>query len=152
MLRSDRVGIGFRELYRYLTLTDTELTSLQDEDIRTGATHSTDERIRRGYLWMMRQDVAGYVLLGDPAVRLPIEGRRAKPATPPPPPAPHTVVLAPEKLPIAAEKLEEAIGYILTGERSMKELTTRYGIDRRELERLADLYCKAGRAALGIPE
>lgn len=152
MLRSDRVGIGFRELYRYLALTDTELSSLHDDDLRTRVTPSTDELIRRGYLWMMRQDVAGYVLLGDPAVRLPIEGRHARPATPPPPPAPHAVAQAPEKLPIAAEKLEEAIGYILTGERSMKELTTQYGIDRRELERLANLYCKAGRAALGIPE
>ncbi|QRK10609.1 hypothetical protein JQX13_11270 [Archangium violaceum] len=152
MLRSNRVGIGFRELYRYLALTDTELSSIHDDDVRTGATASNDELIRRGYLWMMRQDIAGYVMLGDPAVRLPVEERRAKLATPPALPVPHEVVKAPAKLPLAVEKLEEAIGYILSGERSMKELSTEYGIERRELERLADIYCKAGRAALGIPE
>lgn len=150
MLRSDRVGIGFRELYRYLALTDTELSSLQDDDVRTRATPSNDELVRRGYLWMMRQDIAGYVLLGDPAVRLPVEGRRPKPAVLVTPPPAQTA--APAKQPIAADKLEEAIGYILSGERSMKELCTEYGIERRELERLAGIYRKAGRAALGLPE
>jgi hypothetical protein len=157
MLNSYRVGVGFRELYRYLALTDTELSSIQDDDVRTRATPSNDERVRRGYLWMMRQDIAGYVLLGDPAVRLPVEGLRTKPATVAPPaplamPSPTAQPAAPAKLPIAADKLEEAIGYVLTGEKSMKELATEYGIERRELERLADIYCKAGRAALGIPE
>lgn len=151
MLKSDRVGIGFRELYRYLALTDTELSSIHDDDVRTKATPSNEERIRRGYLWMMRQDLAGYVLLGDPAARLPVEGRRSKPAMMAPP-SQTAASVAPAKLPIAAEKLEEAIGYILTGERSMKELATQYGLERRELERLADIYRKAGRAALGLPE
>ncbi|MFE8604647.1 hypothetical protein [Archangium violaceum] len=156
LLKSNRVGIGFRELYRYLALTDTELASIQDEEVRTRATPTREELIRRGYLWMMRQDLAGYVLLGDPAVRLPIEWRSPKQARPPAPPPPSVAVmptpLAAAPLPIPADKLEEAIGHVMTGERSLKELATGYGIDRRELERLAAIYCEAGRAALGIPE
>ncbi|EPX61758.1 hypothetical protein D187_010377 [Cystobacter fuscus DSM 2262] len=147
MLKSDRVGIGFRELYRYLALTDSELASLHDEDVQTSAPSSNDELIRRGYLWMMRQDIAGYVLLGDPAVRLPVEPKRSKPYTAAPPSP-----LPPAPLPIAADKLEEAICYFMCGELSPKELAAKYGIERRELERLAAIYGKAGRAALGIPE
>ena len=33
---------------------------------------------KRSHLWMLRQDLAGYILLGDPAVRLPLQ-----PAAPP---------------------------------------------------------------------
>jgi hypothetical protein len=156
MLKSDRVGIGLRELYRYLSLTDTELAGLHDEDVRTKATPSNEELTRRGYLWMMRQDIAGYVLLGDPAVRLPVEWKRPAQVQPPAQPQPHAVMTpqlpTPERLPIAADKLEEAIGHFMCGDLSPKELTARYGIERRELEHLAGIYCKAGRAALGIPE
>lgn len=159
MLKSDRVGIGFRELYRYLALTDSEIASIYDEDVRTKATPGHDELIRRGYLWMMRQDISGYVLLGDPAVRLPVEWKRPGRVQPPAPPPSYAAVTptpptpgAPAPLPLPVDKLEEAIGHVMTGERSLKELAAQYGIERRELERLATVYCKAGRAALGLPE
>jgi len=65
LLRRDRVGVAFRELLRHYGQANTELTALVESGV--------DDPQRRGHLWMLRNDLAGYVLLGDPAARLPIE-------------------------------------------------------------------------------
>lgn len=176
VLRADRVGVAVAELTRTMASTETELVGLYDEDARTGAaSREAAEDIRRAYLWMERQDLAGYVLLGDPAARLPVSPPAKKkaakldaafafsatsaPATPavaaaptaseraptPPsaPPAPTTGA----KPGIA--KLERAILALLLETRTARELSAELGIDRAELERLADAYQRAGRGAIG---
>lgn len=77
LLNGHRAGVAVRRLMRFFAEVNTELTALHDAQVRAGAGAIDDrERARRGHLWMLRQDLASYVLLGDPAVRLPIaEGR-----------------------------------------------------------------------------
>jgi hypothetical protein len=65
LLRRDRAGVAFAQLLRHYGQTNTDLTMLLD----SGA----DEPDRLGHLWMLRNDLAGYMLLGDPAVRLPLQ-------------------------------------------------------------------------------
>jgi hypothetical protein len=174
LLRGDRVGPAFRELTRFFEQANTELTSLYDRQ----AQGSVLDSARLAHLWMLRQDLAGYVLLGDPAARLPLARQTATertaiaapsaasvlgygaapqpappavfpaPAAPPPLPAPPHAV-EPIAIPMDFERLEEAIAHVLVGDRGLGEIAEEYGIDRAELRRLANRYRQGGRAALG---
>jgi len=87
ILKRDRVGVSMRELLRYFDQTNIELTSLHDMEIqaRSMKLPYQADRARQGHLWMLRQDLAAYVLLGDPAVRLPVGGGEADGAPAPTP-------------------------------------------------------------------
>ncbi len=69
LLAGDRLGVAYRALFRALGEVNTELSTLM-ERARRGRVWSRRERAQRAHLWMSRQDLAGYVLLGDPAARL----------------------------------------------------------------------------------
>jgi len=88
-LRGDRIGLCLRELMRAVGQAQTELLSLQlksaltsqltgdpltrpGERSRVAETSTRAASTRVGSLWMLRQDLLGYVLLGDPAARLPV--------------------------------------------------------------------------------
>ena len=79
LLKRDRSGVALRELLRYCDQTNHELTNLHDQDARARAAGQPSQldAARMGHLWMLRQDLAAYVLLGDPAVRLPHAGAAA---------------------------------------------------------------------------
>jgi hypothetical protein len=161
VLLRQRVGVAFRELWSEFGRASTELATIygDEEQARSSSTSYTPQAARRGHLWMLRQDLAGYILLGDPAVRLPLAPPRPVERAPapslfdalglPPPaaaPPPSMSPAMPPLLPI--ERLEEAIGHVLVGELGPKAIATRYGIERAELERLVELYRQGGRAAL----
>lgn len=149
LVRGHRVGAAFRELFRYFEQTNTELSTLDEGEVTAP--------LRRAHLWMLRQDLAGYVVLGDPAARLPDPQAQAQPQ----PAAAQTLdigdflgvqVLPPrEAAPAPAAPsiatLERAIGQILVGE-SIDAVARRHGLDRGTLEDLADRYRAAGRAAI----
>ena len=148
-MKGDRMGIAFHTLERFLGETNGELTSLQDESKRRGGRLSTDERKRAGHLWMLRQDLSAYVLLGDPAARLPL----AEPAPAPRLSLPFSVPAptpSPDPLPLDIDTLEEAIGAVLVGDDSLKSIARAFGLERSTLRELADRYRAAGRAALGL--
>ncbi|MEM7153372.1 MAG: hypothetical protein AAF799_11060 [Myxococcota bacterium] len=163
LLRHDRVGVAFRELLRHYGQTNTELTALIESHV--------DDAERRGHLWMLRNDLAGYVLLGDPAARLPIQpvvqraeaaldpyaalGLSPSPAvspssvTPGAVPQVAPVVLAPD---VDAESLERAIGLYLAGEMGANKILRECDLNlgRKEFQDLVDRYSAAGRDALGL--
>ena len=75
LLHGDRAGVALRYLARFFAEINTELTALDDGHARAGRPAlDARARLRRGHLWMLRQDLAGWMLLGDPAVRLPVAG------------------------------------------------------------------------------
>ena len=174
---------------RVLGQTQTELLAIAMQAALTGAGPDEAMRARRGHLWMLRQDLAGYVLLGDPAVRLPVPGQvpaagvvagRAVASDPglaggpgsaydllglpgPPPaderadrvaptPRPAAPRAQAPTLPLPLERLEEAIGHALVGDRGPGELARSYGLSRTELEGWVDRYRRGGRRALSEPE
>lgn len=161
LLRRDRVGVAFRELMRHFGATNTELTSLIESGV--------DDPERRGHLWMLRNDLAGYVLLGDPAVQLPIEPPEipgsaihdpfaalglTPSVSPRQRPAPQSQAVAAEPaLTVDPETLERAIGLYLVGELGVRKILAECDLDlgRREFEELVERYVQAGRGALGLP-
>lgn len=192
VLKRDRVGVAFRSLTRYFAAVDVELNALYSRD-RSGQPEDPAVVAKRSHLWMLRQDLAGYVLLGDPAAQLPLQPRSEGQLWPPPPPigvpppperlerlaaqevgfsvsipsgnaapvapttsaipsapAQSTTELPPVPLPAAIERLEEAFGQMLSGERSLKDVALDLQLSRSEMQRLFDLYRQGGRRALGM--
>ena len=70
-----RVGSAFLRLARFLNNTDNELTTLylQEQMARSPGMLPRVDPAEFAALWMLRQDLANYMLLGDPAVRLPLD-------------------------------------------------------------------------------
>lgn len=71
IVRANRVGTAFHDLYRFFGETNTELSTRYDGDVES---KERDWIVERSRLWMLRNDLAGYLLLGDPAARLPLAG------------------------------------------------------------------------------
>jgi hypothetical protein len=147
LLRGHRVGVAFRELYRFFEQTNTELTTLTESNVADAA--------RRAHLWMLRQDLAGFVLLGDPAARLPVPTDIPRPA------APTAVdpgsffsgmqVTTAARPPAAAPDLatlERAIAHVLLDEGALPAIANRFKLDARVLADAVDRYRRAGRDAL----
>lgn len=72
LLNGHRAGVAIHKLMHGFAEVNTELTVLDDASARGAQPPGDRAQIRRGHLWMLRQDLAGYALLGDPATRLPI--------------------------------------------------------------------------------
>lgn len=135
-LRSDRAGLALRQLIRSFEQVNTELTALYDLNASEGWTPlDARERTRRAHLWMLRQDLAGYVLLGDPAARLPLCTTEPGPSEP---------------LNSAVDHLEAAIARILGRRIPLAQAAAEYELDPRQLEHWLDVYRSAGRNALTV--
>jgi hypothetical protein len=145
LVEGRRVGVGLTALLRFATEANLELTLMEDQDA-SGRGASRDFT-RRGHLWMTRQDVAGYVLLGDPAVRLPLAPRVARAAAPS-----ASEVASLLGLPAASgpgvQAMEEAVVELLTGTEAPKAIASRLGVSLAELRHWERVFREAGRAAL----
>ena len=139
-----RAGVALRALSRFATEASVDLADLYDGDevARQGREAVRKESFLRARLWMLRQDVSGYVLLGDPAVRLPVDGRR------------EAVRPAPATLRHSKEVMEQAVLALLIGDASARDIAQRHGITISTLRRWDEMYRQAGRNALGtlVPE
>ncbi len=83
ILRAGRVGIAVHQLTREQEKVETDLLGYYDEDARLQK--ATGDEAKRAFLWMQRNDLAGYILLGDPAARLPVTPPSRKGGRPAPP-------------------------------------------------------------------
>jgi hypothetical protein len=119
---------------------------------------SPQELLALGNLWMLHQDLLGFTLLGDPAVRLPLASPHA--AAAPRGPADDAagaagpgaaggggsrVAIAVD--PEALDHLERAALAVAGGE-SEGAVAAKLGMDRSDLVEAAGIYRTAGRAAL----
>jgi len=160
--KRDRVGVAMRELSRYFEQTNTELTTLSDEQAQAtalGLDYEVD-LARQGHLWMLRQDLAGYIALGDPAVRLATADPAATVVRESVPSIELRTAVATETEDVASaellptltmselDRLEEAIAHVMLGDVALLSLAADLGRTRGELERLAAAYRAAGRKTL----
>jgi hypothetical protein len=147
LLNRHRAGVAMRKLMRFFAEVNTELTALQDAQARAGSGLFDDRELaRRGHLWMLRQDLAGYVLLGDPAVRLPITDDHGD--------ADDTICTrvsragrSPGEVTESVARAESAVLAVLRGD-PMAVAAECHGLAQAELERLVASYRAAGRDAL----
>ncbi|APR78761.1 Hypothetical protein A7982_04108 [Minicystis rosea] len=131
-LAGDPVGVAFQRLTQLVREADTALLSLDARDVPTPILQDPAalER-RRALLWMQRQDLGGFVLLGDPAVVLPVDPSRGN-------------------APAPSDRLEHAIFEALLAEKPLAQIAEAHGIDPAALDALAARYRQAGRRAIGI--
>ena len=73
-LRQDRFGLALRWFGRFVARASDEITAVYQDAAAAGGDVDEATHQRLGHLWMLRHDLAGYVLLGDPAARLPLSG------------------------------------------------------------------------------
>ncbi|WP_428266719.1 hypothetical protein [Haliangium sp.] len=173
MLRSAldgcRVGAAGHELWRHISEASVELSMIYDqeewEQSRGGADPAGDPRaVQKASLFLTRNDLAGYILLGDPAARLacaqPVVDQAQEAAGPSPEPS-HAqgqdlatratsvlgvgVAAAPARR--SPERMEEAVLALLRG-RDAAVVAVDAGVSRAELQRWVEGYREGGRRAL----
>jgi hypothetical protein len=139
LLHGERVGAAMRALSGLFDEVNTELTALDHEHARAGRPPLDDRaRARRGHLWMLRQDLSGYVLLGDPAVKLPLGGLVA---------GNEIMDGAVQPVSIGAGAVEAAVRAVIGGV-PLAVAASAHGLHPAELERLVSVFTEAGRCAL----
>lgn len=154
ILNKNRIGTAFHDLYRFWGETSGELlTYYEANDVAM----LNREPVDRSRLWMVRNDIAGYMLLGDPAARLPLAGTASKslsqktvtqPANEEPSRVASTNTPPAGAASSGAEEMkEQAVIAVLAGE-SLQSVATRLRVDRAKLPRWVAAYRDAGRAAL----
>ncbi len=79
ILRGDRIGLSLREITRAYLDKNQNLTDRYDtkRSQEVKGAPAVDDRVQMAHLWMARQELAGYTVLGDPAARL---SQQTKPA------------------------------------------------------------------------
>jgi hypothetical protein len=161
-MSGSRAGAASLALKLRLGAVGAELNAHYDRCKRTGQIEGTDpdERLALGNLWMLHQDLLGFALLGDPAIRLPLASGEGEPATATPAergaadPGPGTagaegasrraeIAVDPEAL----DHLERAALAVAGGD-SPGVVAAQHGMVRSELVEAAEAYRAAGRAAL----
>jgi hypothetical protein len=173
LLHGYRVGVGMSSLMRALAGAHAELATMYDASA-AGTTSTSDAAIeaRRGHLWMLRQDLQAYVLLGDPAVRLPIRQADAAPqgsrspvavpmasavvnTSPPAPPVTAAQGFSSESSPSFSaelladlERYERAIAEVILNPDDLARVASDCEISRSRLADLVARYRAGGRAAL----
>jgi hypothetical protein len=155
MVAGHRAGVGLSALLRFFSEANVELTALydQEEEARTAGRANPVKLSQRAHLWMLRQDLAGYVLLGDPAAHLPVTPVTAQPSVQ----SMTSEALATSLIgvPVAAsvplpsaQIMAEAVVAMISGEESPKDIAARVGVSLKQLRDWERIYKEAGQAAL----
>lgn len=150
LVHGHRFGVAHHSLANFFQSVSTELTTLYEARAHKalGIPDFADDpvhRLRRANLWMQRQDLSAYVLLGDPAARLPIT---KCPAGIVPKRKAFGATIETEK----ADERADAVLAVLRGTASVASTAKRYDVSKDEVERWVEIFADAGRAALaGTP-
>jgi hypothetical protein len=167
-----RAGVALGILLRSYRKTNDDLTSLYDGAARSDADSRSDptDLTLRGHLWMLRNDLRGYVLLGDPAARLPLKQHALAPKAREAQAAPAGIpelrgdsigskaASAPEGSAgpvkggagalISAIEKEKAVRAVLIGDEAPRTIAARLGVPLEELWAWFDAYRAGGLARL----
>lgn len=140
-----RFGVAHHELAHFFQTANAQLMALYDARAqRTAATPDFVEdritKIRRATLWMQRHDLSAYVLLGDPAARLPI----ARCPLGISPSAPLLSELDSEDV---SDRVDAVLA-ILKGTTSIAATAKRQGVREDDVEGWVEVFIDGGRAAI----
>lgn len=145
-----RFGVAHHELVQHCRSLNAELTARYDEEAHGPKADARPrdirfDRLRKAHVWMQRNDLSAYVLLGDPAARLPIARRPAGIRVA------SAGAMSLRDEPIHRERLalrQEAVRIYLHGHASVDEIAKARGVSQAEVQRWINVYCEAGREAL----
>lgn len=158
LVAGERAGAAALAFRLQLTAVGDELTAHYDRCKRAGTVEGAtpDDLLALGNLWMLHQDLRGYALLGDPAVRLPLASAAARASSTPveiaveragPARQPDPGVLGAGVDDATLARFERAAIAIAGGE-SPGVAAVELGVSRSEAVEAAEIYREAGRAAL----
>lgn len=150
----NRLGPAIASLSEQVQKLGTELAALYGERELAGAAGPARpadvdrHAVLRAWIWMRYLDLAGYLLLGDPAAQVPTSAARAIATAPSAAKAVSApVAAAAPASPAAVEKMERAVLACLKGS-SPTEIAKKEGVHPTTLARWVSEYKAAGRAAL----
>lgn len=147
----DRFGLSLGPLARVHRKTGDDLLDLVELEREGGL--KPEDRARRGHQWMTWHDLGSWVLLGDPAARLPVpQAAAVDPFAPLYSTAPSPVAqAAPASAPgVDLETLESLVLAKLAGEPDVRGRAEAQGIPWPQLRRFEQSYTEAGRRALAL--
>jgi hypothetical protein len=131
--RGDRVGVAARRARRTLPFVEAQLGAWLDEQARGEPGPSPREL---GMLWLLRNDLAAYLTLGDPAVRVRAPRKLQAPASTPRPSG-------------GVPPLEQQLASVLAGAVSESEAANKLGMPVARFSELYAVWRRAGRKVLG---
>jgi hypothetical protein len=151
MVRGSRAGVALEALMRFYRETNDELMVSYEREKNArdeGRADPTDLK-ERGHLWMLRNDLRGYVLLGDPAARLPLAQHALGAVASAPAAAPEVRLSPANPADISVSGKEAAVHALIRGAEAPAAIAVRAGASIETLWAWFDAYRAAGRAALG---
>jgi hypothetical protein len=159
LVRGDRAGVGLNALLTfYREANDALMASYEAEErARENKRKDPTDRVHRGHLWMLRNDLRGYVLLGDPAARLPLKqlalAPKAAEAAPPevarnstelrvesPPAGPEAAESDTSGASLQVSEKDEAARAMHQGDETPRAIAERFGVTLDVLWEWVDAY------------
>jgi hypothetical protein len=132
-----------------------EIVVAADAAAADPAARAEDPRHPLGHRWMIRQDLMGYIALGDPAVRVGVPARSRRRASEPAPAEVRTEVAARAPAPgaapasdLPAEAIQAAVHDLLAGRATLDDLAARHGVAPAVVTEWRRVYTDAGLRAL----
>lgn len=171
LVRGSRAGVSLgRLMHPYCETNDELMTNYQREkDARIANRPNPLDPTEQAHLWMLRNDLRGYVLIGDPAARLPLKQNALRPKKAREADAPSISLSrqeAPEPsraqpqaregadawIPTAQAgdplSAEAAVLAVIRGDESMRVIAQRAGVSMETLWNWVDEFRAGGRARL----
>jgi hypothetical protein len=150
LVAGERAGAASLGLRLALGDVGADLTAHYDRCKRAGVVEgaTSSDALALGNLWMLHQDLLGYALLGDPAVRLPLASAAATAGASPDKARPIPVDSAAERVDASALDRLERAAIAIAGGGSPGVVAAELGVPRSEVAEAAEAYRAAGRAAL----
>ncbi|HMY20248.1 MAG TPA: hypothetical protein PKA58_28165, partial [Polyangium sp.] len=144
MADGSRVGSAHDEIIEWFRTMNYNLTTMYEaaDDARIVNRPNPINPVKLGQTWLTRNDLRGYILLGDPAVRLP----QAEPEVRPPRKARPAVQ---ELQASTTLSTKEAILALLDGNESPRSIAQRAGVTHEKLFDWFDEYRAAEKAKRG---
>lgn len=148
LVQGHRAGVALgRLMTEYAEVNDDLMREYQlEQAARVQNQQVPLDRVEQAHRWMLRNDLRGYVLLGDPAVRLPLRQHALRPTggeeaagEPRPPVVAGGGALGPE----------QAVLAMLMGDMAPRAIAERAGVTLDVLWAWVDDYRAGGRARLG---
>ncbi len=153
LVDGSRVGVAVNVLSRALTQVSVDLSTYYDRLKQVQKRWSGEEQFRLDLasLWMTRQDLSRYVLLGDPAVRLPLTRPQAQVQRDTGMGVADLAerltgvsVRAPGTTPLTAEQMAQAVLAVLKQDSEPRRIAERLGVTIATLREWEDAYKQAG--------
>jgi hypothetical protein len=144
LVRGSRAGVALDALVQYYRETNDALMALYqlEADARMNARPDPTNPEERAHLWMLRNDLRGYILLGDPATRLPLAQNASRPVPR------REGAPAARATNIAVNVKESAVHALIRGDTAPLAIAASAGTTLEELFAWFDAYRAGGRGKL----